>query len=185
MALLKRACVALVLLILLTPVASFPLLKTGAKSSTSYPQIQDFSANVNRSESSTIFVPVDNTGSPLNWTGMHLYYVNGVSAIKITTDPLLFVDGFVQAHSDNYSLRIGITIGNNVSIGTYTIPFTLTATSSSHTTTEITFNLIILVLVSPPAQFPIIYMYLALILIAVATMIGIILIWSKSWANPF
>ena len=70
MALLKRAYVALVLLILLTPVASSPLLKTGAKSSTSYPQIQDFSANVNRSESSTIFVPVDNTGSPLNWTGM-------------------------------------------------------------------------------------------------------------------
>ncbi|MHB1907443.1 MAG: hypothetical protein ACYCQJ_01075 [Nitrososphaerales archaeon] len=184
MALLKIACVALVLLILLTPISISPLLKTTAKSSTSYPLIQDFSANVNRSESSTIFVPVDNTGSPLNWTGMHLYYVNGVNGIKITTDSLLFVDGFVQAFSANYSLKIGITIGNNVSMGTYTIPFTLTATSSSHTTTEIKFNLIILVLVSPPAQFPIIYMYLAFTLITIATMIGIILIWSKSWTKP-
>lgn len=151
---------------------------------TSYPEIQNFAVNVNQSESTTIFVPVDNLGSSLNWTDMRLTYVDSFSGIKISTDPLLFADSIVLSYSDNYSLRIGISIGSNTSFGVYTIPFTLTARSSffqPSIATSANFNVTITVLKSPPRPFPLALLFPPFILIAVLTMIGIVIIWSKNW----
>lgn len=155
-----------------------------AQTDQGYPQIQNFSVNVNQSESTTIFVPVDNLGSPINWTGLHISFLSSVNGIKITTDPLLFEDGFIQAYSDNYSLRIGISVDKNVSLGSYTLPFTLTARSTAgppSILTTVNFNVIIIVFKSPPARFPILYFYLAVIFIIAVTMIGIVLIWGRNW----
>ncbi len=150
-----------------------------------YPRIQNITlANVNQSESKTVLVPIDNLGSPFNWTDMRLTYLNLVSGIKITTDPLLFVDGLVLANTDRYSLNIGVSVARNVSFGSYTIPFTLTAKSSFFSpvaSTTINFNLVIIVLKSQPGPFPVLLLFPPFILIVGMTMIGIILIWSKDW----
>ncbi len=163
---------------------SLPWYSAAAQTGFEYPKVQNITVNVNQGESSTILVPLDNLGSPLNWTGLRLSNLSPPNGIKISTDPLLFVDGFVQANSDNYSLQIGISIGKNVSTGSYTIPFTLTARSSilpPYTTTSITFNMIIIVSRSPPVPFPMFIFYLAVIFISAMTMIGIVLIWSRDW----
>ena len=187
MTLLKRTCVAFVFVISFGLILnSFAILIRApeSKAQSQYPQIQNFTVNVNQSESSTIFVPVDNLGSPFNWTGLHLSFLSPTNGIKISTDRLLFEEGFVQANSDNYSLRIGISVDSNVSLGSYTLPFTLTARSSTSppsTATSVTFNVIIIVLKSPPSPFPILFFYLAVIFISGITMIGIVLIWSRNW----
>jgi hypothetical protein len=150
----------------------------------SYPEIQNFTVNLNQSMSTTISVPVDNLGSPINWTDLHLDYLNPSNGIKITINALMFEEGFVQAYSDNYSLRIGISIGKNVSLGSYTLPFTFAARSSTSPpaiTTSVIFNVVIIVLKSPPAPFPVIFYYLAVIFIIAVTMIGIVLVWSRNW----
>jgi hypothetical protein len=154
------------------------------QSDSAYPQIQNVTVNVSQSGSATIFVPVDNLGSPFNWTGLRLSYLSPVNGIKITKDPLLFVDAFVQAHSNNYSLKIGISAGGKVSLGSYTIPFVLTARSSTlppYTSTSVNFNVIINVIKFQPAPFPIIFLYLAVAFISAVTMIGTILVWSRNW----
>ncbi len=185
MTLLNRVYVAFVFVISLGLILdSFAFLVRVPESDAQSPQIQNFTVNINESESSTIFVPVDNLGSLLNWTSLHLTFLNPVNGIKISTDPFLFEDGFVQANSENYSLRIVISVDSNVSLGSYTIPFTLTARSSTSvpsTSTSVTFDVIIIVLKSPPMPFPLIFFYLAVIFISAVTMIGIVLIWGREW----
>ena len=179
----RLALVSIVSLMLVLCSICFPS-PFRAEAQTAYPQIKNDSANVNQSESVTIFVPVDNSGSPLNWTSLHLGYSNPPYGIKITTDPLLFETGFVQAHSENYSLRIGISVAKNSSLGSYTIPFTFTARSSylpPSISTSVTFNVTIIVMKAPQAGFPILIFYLAVLFIAALTVIGIVLIWSRDW----
>jgi hypothetical protein len=150
----------------------------------SYPQIQNVTINVNESESKTISVLINNSGSSISWSGLRLSFLNPDEGIKISTNSLLFEEGFIQAYSDNYSLRIGISVNKNVSVGSYTLLFTLTATSSTGLPSVLTtayFNVIIIVHKSQPMGFPIIYFYLGVIFIVALTMIGIVLIWSKNW----
>jgi hypothetical protein len=152
--------------------------------STEYPQIQNFAVNISQGESLTIDVPVNNLGSSFNWTSLHLDFPQPPSGVKISQDPFLFEEGFIQAHSDNYSLRIGISIGSNVSIGSYTIPFTLSGHSSlspPFKTTLINFNGTITVSKQRMEQFPILFVYLAVILSSSLFSIGVILVWSKKW----
>ena len=185
MTLLNRVYVAFVFVISLGLILdSFAFLVRVPESDAQSPQIQNFTVNINESESSTIFVPVDNSGSPLNWTNLHLSFLSPLNGIKISTDPFLFEDGFVQANSENYSLRIVISVDSNVSLGSYTIPFTLIARSSTSVpsmSTSVTFDVIIIVLKSPPMPFPLIFFYLAVIFISAVTMIGIVLIWGREW----
>ena len=167
--------------------ASLPLIPTTSAQSYSeiaYLQIQQStSVSVNESQSAQIKIPVNNTGSVLSWTDLRLSFVDPNPGIRITTDPLLFVESIV-AESDNFSLSIGISVGENVSLGQYTIPFTLTARSSIYSpsiSTSVNFNLVITVLKAAPRPFPLLLLFPPFILIAAGTMIGIVVMWSRNW----
>lgn len=141
------------------------------------------SVSVNESQSAQIKIPVNNTGSVLSWTDLRLSFVVPNPGIRITTDSLLFVQSIV-AGSDNFTLSIGISVGENVSLGQYMIPFTLTARSSIYSpsiSTSVNFNLVITVLKPAPRPFPLLLLFPPFILIAAGTMIGIIVRWSRNW----
>ena len=194
MALLKRAlCIALVVTVLFSGfLAGFLTTRESTKygilgevNQSLSPKIQNVTiVNLNLSQSKTISIPIDNLGSPYNWTNMRLSYPNTEPGIKITTDPFLFIDSIVQANSDTFSLKIGISVANNLSLGSYTIPFSLTAKSSflyPFASTTVNFNLVIIVQRSQPRPLPMILVFPPFILMAGLAMIGIISIWSRDW----
>ncbi len=146
--------------------------------------VGNFVLNATQGQSTTILVPVDNLGSSLNWTDMRLTFVDSFKGIGVSTDPLLFVDSIVLAHSDNYSLSIGIRVSQNTSLGVYTIPFTLTGRSSflsPSVSLSIGFNVTITVLKSPRMAFPLLLLFPPFILVSALITIGIVIIWGRDW----
>ena len=148
------------------------------------PIVENFALNATEGQSTTILVPFDNLGSSSNWTDMRLTFIDSFKGIGVSTDPLLFVDSIVLAHSDNYSLRIGFRVGTNTSLGIYTIPFTLTGRSSffpPSVSLSIGFNVTITVLKSPRTVFPLLLLFPPFILISALITIGIVIIWGRDW----
>jgi hypothetical protein len=148
------------------------------------PTVENFVLNATQGQSTTILVPVDNLGSSLNWTDMRLTFVEPFKGIQVSTDPLLFVDSIVLSHSDNYSLRIGISVSKNTSLGVYSIPFSLTGRSSFYppaVSLSIGFNVTVTVLKSPRMTFPPVLLFPPFILISALITIGIVIIWGRDW----
>jgi hypothetical protein len=148
------------------------------------PRIQNYVAKINDSQSRTIFIPVDNLGSSLNWTDLRLAYVDSFKGIKVSTDPLLFVDSLVPANSDNYTLRVGIAVSENMTVGVYSIPFTITGRSSflpPFVSLSIGFNVTVIVSSSPPVPISPALLFPPFILISALVTIGIVIAWSRDW----
>lgn len=154
---------------------------------TTCPQIHDITVNVNQSQSKTILIQVDNLDSPLNWTDLQLTYTNDERGITITLNPLLQVAGVIPAHSENFTLEVGISVAKNVSAGSYTIPFTLTVQSSfisPTNSTSLLFDVTIEVMSQSAALPPsLIYFYLTIIFIAAVGITGTVYVCVRSWRN--